>query len=157
MTEPDEVPDEGVFPEIAYPERDWGDDEDVPDPVPLVLVSSREGRGDPVEVPNRGAAWRAVVKKATAGGWTCAVTYALAWTADVYGKTTGTVKTVARHTHSVAVRLQRGAERAYCVWYRIVKDDPTAAVPVDKWSFEFGIFKSEMRTMGATEFKARLT
>ncbi len=33
--------------EIVIPPRDWGDDEEPAELPPLVLVSSRDGRGDP--------------------------------------------------------------------------------------------------------------
>lgn len=145
--------DDGIF----WPERDWGDDEQVTDPVPLVLISSRDGRGDPPEVGNRSASWRTLAAKATAAGWTCSVTYALAWTADAYGKTTGTIKAAAHHTHSVVVRLQRGAERAYCAWHCKVKDDPSAAVPAAGWKFQHGAFMHQFRLLNATEFKGALT
>lgn len=144
MTEP---------PVIEYPERVWGDEELAPALPPLVLVSSRDGRGDPVEVPNRNAAWRSMVSKATAGGWECRVTYALAWLADrFYGN--GNIAKAAHHVHSVAVRMTRGAERAVAVWWR---ETTLPDLPLDEWAGKLYMFGHERRPLGAREFKARLT
>lgn len=138
--------------EVQFPERDWGDDEPAPAPVPYVLVSSRDGRGDPTEVPNRNAAWRSVVKAATAAGWTASVTYALAWTADRF-YLNGKVAKQAHHTHSIAVRLRRGAQWVVGVWWG---ETTMPDLPVKGWSFQFGMVRGQLRSLGATEFKAAL-
>lgn len=123
MTEP---------PEIEIPPRDWGDDEPVAELPPLVLVSSRDGKGDPGPVvSNRSAAWRGLSKRAEKAGWTVSVTYALAWKADrVFG--TGRVAKAAHHVHTVALRLVRGAERAWAIWRA---ESTMPDVPAAGWSF----------------------
>lgn len=138
--------------DIEYPERDWGDGEVAPELPPLVLVSSRDGRGDPVEVPNRCAAWRSLVKKATGLGWTCRVTYALAWSADAHWMN-GNVRKAAHHLHSIAVRMTRGAERAVAVWWR---ETALPDLPLDEWKFQFGMFGHEYRSLASTAFKGAL-
>lgn len=140
--------EDGIF----WPERDWGDDEAAPELPPLVLVSSNDGRGDPVEVPGRNASWRSVVKLASKLGWTCRVTYALAWSADAYWMN-GNVRKAAHHMHSIAVRMTRGAERACAVWSR---QTLMPELPMDGWKFQFGMFRSEYRSLTSTEFKGAL-
>lgn len=119
---------------VIFPERDWGDAEPAPEPVPYVLVSSHDGQGDPVAVSNRSAAWRSVRKAAELAGWTVATTYALAWTADRY-YLNGKIAKSAHHVHSVALRMTRGAQRAVAVWWAetIMPD-----VPVKGWTFDMG-------------------
>lgn len=123
MTEP---------PEIEIPPRDWGDDDDVPKVKPLVLVSSRDGQGDPGDVvSNRSAAWRGLSKRAGKAGWTVSVTYALAWKAEVV-HSTGRVKKGAHHVHTVALRLIRDGVRAWAIWRA---ESIMPGVPGSGWSF----------------------
>lgn len=131
-------------PEIVIPPRDWGDDEDAAPVGALILVSSRDGRGDPVEVPARVAAWRGLSKRAEKAGWSVSVTYALAWWPDRH-YLNGNLKKGAHHVHSVAIRLARGAERAFAVWSR---ETLPPDLPLDEWSFSVGF-------VGLTGFKAR--
>lgn len=144
MTEP---------PEIVIPARDWGDDEAAPELPPLVLVSSRDGQGDPAGVNNRSAGWRSVVKTVTALGWTVRVTYALAWRADAYWLK-GTLRKAAHHVHSVAVRMARGTERAVAIWSA---ETATPGVPASGWSFDFGMFSHDRKPLTTTQFKGALT
>ena len=119
-------------PEIVIPPRDWGDDDEAPEVKPYVIVSSRDGRGDPGEtISNRSAAWRGISKRAEKAGWTVTVTYALAWTADQVFST-GRVKKAAHHVHTVALRLVRGGVGAWAIWRAesIIPD-----VPAIGWSF----------------------
>lgn len=134
---------------ITFPARDWGDTEQAPAPVPLVLVSSRDGRGDPVEVPGKSAAWRGVAKKATAAGWEARITYALAWTADRY-YLNGNLAKAAHHTHSVAVRLTRRDAKAFGVWTR---DTTLPDVPLAGWSWLHGFATGVAGKLGLEPFK----
>jgi hypothetical protein len=123
MTEP---------PEIEIPARDWGDDEEPAELPPLVLVSSRDGRGDPGEpISNRSAAWRGLSKRAAKAGWTVTVTYALAWKAEVVFST-GRVKKGAHHVHTIALRLVRDGVRAWAIWRA---ESRMPDVPAAGWSF----------------------
>lgn len=132
MTLPDVVdPDEWVM-----PKRRWKDDEPAPTPVPYVIVSSRDGYGDPAQVDNRSAAWRSIARRAAAAGWTVTVTYALAWTADRF-YLNGNLAKAAHHVHSVALRLARGAVRGYGSWW---VESQSPEVPAAGWSFDAGRF-----------------
>jgi hypothetical protein len=137
---------------IQFPERDWGDEETEPVPVPYVLVSSHDGQGDPVAVPARNAAWRSVARAATAAGWAVTTTYALAWSADRY-YLNGHLAKAAHHVHSVAVRLSRGAERAVAVWRG---ETVMPELPLSGWSFQFGMIRGDLRKLGATAFKGAI-
>lgn len=117
------------------PKRTWGDEATAPEPVPYVIVCSRDGRGDPAEVLNKSAAWRSVRRKAEAAGWTAVITYALAWTADRY-YLNGKLDKAAHHVHSVALRLVRGPVRAIGVW---LVESAMPDVPASGWSFESGL------------------
>lgn len=100
---------------------------------PLVLVSSRDGRDAPgVDlVSNRSAAWRGLAARAEKCGWTVTTTYALAWKqARMFS--TGRVAKAAHLVHSVAIRLVRGAERAFAVW---VAESKVDGIPAAGWAF----------------------
>ena len=101
---------------------------------PLILVSSRDGQGDPGAdvVSNRSAAWRGLGARAEKAGWTVTTTYALAWKqARVFS--TGRVAKAAHLVHSIALRLVRGTERAFAIWTAESKT-PTG-IPGTGWSF----------------------
>lgn len=139
---------------MTMPARKWKTDEVVPEPVPLVLVSSRDGRGDPPEAGNRSAAWRSVARSAERSGWTVTVTYALAWIADRYFLN-GNLAKAAHHVHSVALRLARGTARGAAVWW-VESDKPE--VPAAGWSFDTGRYRGgPPGSLNLTEFKAGLT
>lgn len=115
--------------DIVMPARKWGNDEEVADAAPVVLISSRDGEPVPVVV---GAPSR-LAKAAEAGGWTVQQTYALASVPLQYFKN-GNVK---RHSHllaSIAVRFQRApAERGWAVWTLAV--DTTGDIGPRGWRF----------------------
>lgn len=120
--------------EIVMPTRVWGDEELAPAVVPLVLVSSREGRGEPGGVSARSASWRAMTRKAEAAGWSVRLTYALAWIADQFYQN-GKLAKAAHHVHSIALRMTRGHERACAVWHGAsLMPDP----PAKGWVFDLG-------------------
>src|SRR5262245_54206126 len=101
---------------------------------PYVLVSSRDGRGEPDGISARSASWRAVQRKAEAAGWTVRLTYALAWIADQFHRN-GNLAKAAHHVHSIALRMARGAERAIAIWHGIsLMPDP----PDKGWKFDLG-------------------
>jgi hypothetical protein len=138
----------------VMPKRKWKEDEPEPAPIPYVLVSSREGRGDPGEVGNRSAAWRSVRRAAERAGWTVTVTYALAWSADRF-YLNGNLAKAAHHVHSVALRVARGAVRGFGVWW---VESPTPEVPAGGWSFDSGRMRGgPPATLNLTQFKGALT
>lgn len=138
----------------TMPKRDWGDDEREPAPAPYVIVSSRQGRGDPAEVPNRSAAWRSVARRAVAAGWSVTITYALAWTADRY-YLNGNLAKAAHHVHSVALRIARGAVRGFGVWQ---VESTLPEVPASGWSFDSGrITGGPPASLNLTGFREALT
>jgi hypothetical protein len=102
--------------DITYPVRTWGNEEPAPPVVPLVLVSSRDGRGEPAGVLARSASWRAMRARAEASDWTVGLTYALAWINDQH-YLNGKLAKAAHHVHSIALRMTRGVERALAVWH----------------------------------------
>lgn len=119
--------------EITFPTRKWGDEEPLPPVVPLVLVSSREGCGEPAGVSARSASWRAVQRKAEAAGWTVRLTYALAWLADQF-YLNGNLAKAAHHVHSIALRMTRRDERAVAIWHgQSLMPEP----PAKGWKFDF--------------------
>jgi hypothetical protein len=139
--------------EWVMPKRKWKDDEPAPAPIPYVLVSSRDGRGDPPEAGNRSAAWRSITRGAEKLGWAVTVTYALAWIADRYFLN-GNLAKAAHHVHSVALRVARGTARGVAVW--CVESD-TPDVPVAGWSYDFGRYRGgPPASLKLEEFKAGL-
>ena len=145
-----------VAPDDLYvmPERKWKTDEVTPEPVPFIIVSSRDGVGDPPGAGNRSAAWRSVRKAAERNGWTVTVTYALAWTADRYFLN-GNLAKAAHHVHSVALRVVRGVARGAAVW---CVESSTPEVPAAGWSFDMGRYRGgPPGSLNLTEFKAGLT
>jgi hypothetical protein len=145
MTEPE-------MPAVKFPDRDWGDEEPAPAPVPYVLVSSRAGRGDPTEVGARNASWRSLQRAAERAGWRVRVTYALAWTADRY-YLNGKIAKPAHHTHSVALRMARDGVRAVAVWWR---ETLMPDIPRDAWKWQFGMYGPGTKSLNSTQFKAAL-
>jgi hypothetical protein len=100
--------------EYVMPARRWGDEEAAPLAPPIVLVSSRDG----APVPKVGRSCNALVAAADAGGWDVRQTFALAHVPDRwYGN--GNLAMAAHNLASVAVRLARGAVRAFAVWTRV--------------------------------------
>ena len=100
---------------------------------PLILASSRDGRGDPgVDViSNRSAAWRGISTRAQAAGWTATITYAMAWRADRMFST-GRVAKAAHLVHTVALRLVRAGVTAFAVWSA---ESKSPEPPGTGWSF----------------------
>lgn len=141
------------MPDIQFPERDWGDEAPAPEVVPYVLVSSNDGHGDPAVVGARNAGWRAVRRAAEAAGWTVRTTYALAWIADRY-YLNGKIAKAAHHVHSIALRMARDGQRAVAVWRR---ETVMPDVPVNEWSFDFGMVRGQLGSLKSTQFKAALT
>lgn len=136
-------------PEIVIPPRDWGDDEAAPVEA-TVIVSSRDGHGDPGAdlVGNRRAAWRGLARRAAGAGWAVRVTYALAHLPDqFYGN--GNLQKAAHYVHTVAVRLARRGSRAAAVWRR---EYVAATIPPDEWSCDMAMVDG--RHMGLREFTA---
>jgi hypothetical protein len=139
--------------EIVIPPRDWGDDEPEPAVVPVVIVSSRDGRGDPGAglVDNRRAAWRGLAVRAAKAGWAVRVTYALAHVPDTHWGHGG-LRKAAHYVHSVALRLARGAERALAIWRRETVDE---RVPPDEWKNDCAAVG--WRFMGVREWTLAIT
>jgi hypothetical protein len=125
-------------PEIVIPPRDWGDDDDDGAPARVViLVSSRDGKGDPgpALVPTRCAPWRNMVGRAVKAGWSGArLTYALADLDDQYYKN-GNLKKAGHYVHTIALRC---GPATFAVW-RVEHDEPTP--PGEGWSFSTGFVK----------------
>jgi hypothetical protein len=110
------------------------DPDEVEEAPPLVLVSSRDGVGDPgVDVvSNRSAAWRGLADKAGQLGWTASFTYALAWRAAKIAST-GRITRAAHLVHTIALRLVRGTQRAFAVWS--AESKVPGVIPASGWSF----------------------
>lgn len=138
-------------PDIVIPPRDWGDaDEAAPVVVAEVLISSRDGYGDPgpEAVDNRRAAWRGIARRAAAAGWAVRVTYALAHMPDQF-YLHGGLKKAAHYVHTIAVRLARGGARAAVVWRR---EYVALTIPPDGWACDMAAVGRRM--MGLREFGA---
>lgn len=147
--------DEATVPVDLYvmPKRKWRDDEPAPPVVPYVIVSSRDGRGDPPEVAARSAAWRSVKRNAEKLGWTVTVTYALAWLGDRYFLN-GNLAKAAHHVHSVALRLVRDGVRGVGVWF---VESAAPEVPAAGWAFDFGRFRGGSAvSLNLTQFREAL-
>lgn len=124
-------------PEIVIPPRDWGDDEPAPAVIPTVIVSSRDGYGDPgaAIVANRRAPWRGLAVRAAKAGWTVRTTYALAHVPDTY-YLNGNLRKHAHYVHTIALRLVKGAARAAAVWARETFD---GVCPGDEWACDMAM------------------
>lgn len=139
--------------EWVMPPRKWKTAEPDPPAVTYVIVSSRDGRGDPPEVSNRSAAWRAVKRAAEKAGWTVTVTYALAWTADRFFLN-GNLAKAAHHVHSIALRVARGAMRGYGSWW---VESASPEVPAAGWSFDSGRLRGgPPASLNLTQFREAL-
>jgi hypothetical protein len=99
--------------EYVMPARTWRD-EAAPVAPPVVLVSSRDG----APVPKVGRSCNALVAAAEAGGWVVRQTFALAFVPERW-YLNGNLAMAAHNLASVAVRLARGAVRAFAVWTRV--------------------------------------
>lgn len=144
MTEP---------PEIVIPPRDWGDDDEAPSDPPTVIVSSREGHGDPgaAYVGARSAPWRGLAVKLGKLGWTVRTTYALAWVPDAHWQHAG-LRKAGHYAHTIALRLSRAGVRAVAVWRRETVDQ---GMPGDKWSCDVAMIGRA--PMGLNEWKATVS
>lgn len=90
--------------------RRWGPAATVTPPIPLVLVSSRDGH----PVPHVAGAAR-LARLAEAHGWVVEQTYALALVPE-RRYDNGNVAKAAHRRASVVVRLRRGTARGYGMW-----------------------------------------